>query len=128
MNTSTQRIPFTNWLSPTLKTHFVATTSELFGTFLFLFFAFGTTQVALTQSLSRDRGGVTDTSDNKEAGSDPSQLLYIALGFGFSLTVNAWVFFRCVLKKINRSSSTIVDFVIKKRRMWIADWCFWRPG
>lgn len=28
------------------------------------------------------------------AESDPAQLLYIALSFGFSLAVNAWVFFR----------------------------------
>lgn len=29
-----------------------------------------------------------------EIGSNPQQLQYIALSFGFSLAVNAWVFFR----------------------------------
>jgi aquaporin related protein len=29
-----------------------------------------------------------------KTGSNPSQLLYISLSFGFSLAVNAWVFFR----------------------------------
>lgn len=37
-------------------------------------------------------GRQTDEAIN--TGVDPSQLLYIALSFGFSLCVNAWIFFR----------------------------------
>lgn len=57
------------------------------GTFLFLFFAFSGTQVANTQTQS---GNSTTLSQS----SNPAQLLYISLCFGFSLAVNAWVFFR----------------------------------
>ncbi|KAL9124845.1 MAG: hypothetical protein Q9217_005878 [Psora testacea] len=60
---------------------------EFAGTFLFLFFAFSGTQVANTQTQS-----ATDTSISQAA--NPAQLLYISLCFGFSLAVNAWVFFR----------------------------------
>lgn len=56
---------------------------EFLGTFLFLFFAFAGAQVANEASASSD-------------GSTPSvgTLLYMSLAFGFSLVVNAWVFFR----------------------------------
>lgn len=60
---------------------------EFAGTFLFLFFAFTGTQVANSQT----QGG---TSTTIAQGSNPAQLLYISLCFGFSLAVNAWVFFR----------------------------------
>ncbi|KAK4690664.1 hypothetical protein P7C71_g6178, partial [Lecanoromycetidae sp. Uapishka_2] len=60
---------------------------EFAGTFLFLFFAFTGTQVANSQTQG-------STSTTIAQGSNPAQLLYIALCFGFSLAVNAWVFFR----------------------------------
>jgi len=68
------------------RNHLVATTGEYVGTTLFLFFAFSGTQVAL----------LADTSGPNVVGSvsNPAQLLYISLCFGFSLAVNAWVFFR----------------------------------
>jgi len=54
---------------------------------LFLFFALSGTQVA--NNIPSSSGlSVSQT------GSNPQQLLYIALCFGFSLAVNAWVFFR----------------------------------
>jgi aquaporin related protein len=57
---------------------------EFLGTFMFLFFAFAAANVAL--------------QDCKTCGSglppSISELLYISLAFGFSLAVNAWVFFR----------------------------------
>ena len=56
---------------------------EFIGTFLFLFFAFAATQIA-----NNTNSGIATTS------SDVSRVLYIALGFGFSLAVNAWTFFR----------------------------------
>ncbi|CDZ98448.1 mip family channel protein [Phaffia rhodozyma] len=64
------------------KNHFVAAVGEFVGTTLFLLFAFGGTNVANIPSVSI-------TSDV-----NTSQLLYISLCFGFSLAVNAWVFFR----------------------------------
>lgn len=69
------------------RNHFVATSAEYVGTTLFLFFAFSGTQVALL---------ATPRSSPNVVGavSDPSQLMYIALSFGFSLAVNAWAFFR----------------------------------
>ncbi|KAL9598564.1 MAG: hypothetical protein Q9219_004395 [cf. Caloplaca sp. 3 TL-2023] len=60
---------------------------EFAGTFLFLFFAFTGTQVANSQTQSA-------SSTTIAQGSNPAQLLYISLCFGFSLAVNAWVFFR----------------------------------
>lgn len=60
---------------------------EFIGTFLFLFFAFSGTQVANTQTQPQ-------TSTTIAQASNPAQLLYISLCFGFSLAVNAWVFFR----------------------------------
>lgn len=61
---------------------FVATIGEFVGTFLFLFFSFATVQTA-SQPQVPARSGV-----------DPSKLLYISLGFGLSLAVNVWIFFR----------------------------------
>ncbi|KAG7007658.1 hypothetical protein G7Y79_00008g022960 [Physcia stellaris] len=66
---------------------------EFTGTFLFLFFAFSGTQVAKTtntETQTQGRAPVTTVGQ----GPNPAQLLYISLCFGFSLAVNAWVFFR----------------------------------
>lgn len=60
---------------------------EFVGTFLFLFFAFSGTQVANTQIKPLADSVVSQVAN-------PAQLLYISLCFGFSLAVNAWVFFR----------------------------------
>ncbi len=73
-----QRLPFADRLNPTARNHFVACCGEFIGTFFFLFFALSGTQVANT------------TEDANEL----MQLLYISLTFGFSLAVNAWVWFR----------------------------------
>jgi aquaporin related protein len=63
----------------------IAAAAEFVGTFMFLFFAFGGTQVSHTA-----------TTDAPAAGQPPDTnvLLYIALSFGFSLMVNVWIFFR----------------------------------
>ena len=82
-----ERLPFLKILPKTFRAHFVAMCGEFAGTFLFLFFAFSGTQVANTQTQS-----ATDTTISQAA--NPAQLLYISLCFGFSLAVNAWVFFR----------------------------------
>ncbi|KAF2152783.1 aquaporin [Myriangium duriaei CBS 260.36] len=60
---------------------------EFVGTVLFLFFALSGAQVANSIPSS---AGLTVA----QTGSNPQQLQYIALCFGFSLAVNAWVFFR----------------------------------
>ncbi|KAI4601219.1 hypothetical protein KJ359_012409 [Pestalotiopsis sp. 9143b] len=63
------------------KNHIVAAATEFVGTFLFLFFAFGGAQTA-------------NTANTAPAADDAARLLYVALSFGISLLVNAWVFFR----------------------------------
>ncbi|KKY27144.1 putative major intrinsic protein [Diplodia seriata] len=65
------------------RNHFIAVLGEFVGTFSFLFFALSAAQVANATVASSDAGTAT-TSD----------LLFIALGFGFSLAANIWVFFR----------------------------------
>lgn len=82
-------ISFFQRLPDTARNHFVAMVGEFIGTFLFLFFAFAGTQVANTPQTTTG-----SQSTDLPQGPDPSQLLYISLCFGFSLAVNAWVFYR----------------------------------
>ncbi|KAH7303094.1 aquaporin-like protein [Stachybotrys elegans] len=73
-----------------IKNEIIAGVAEFCGTFLFLFFAFGIATQAGQEQLTQNA-----TGDTQNAGTlDTSQLLYSSLGFGFSLAVNAWVFFR----------------------------------
>lgn len=72
------------------KGHVVGFLGEFVGTFFFLFFAFSGTQTANVASNTNTGTTVITTVQQK----NPSQLLYIALAFGFSLAANAWVFFR----------------------------------
>ncbi|KZM22405.1 Aquaporin-1 [Ascochyta rabiei] len=81
------RLPFLKKLPDSMRNHFVAMCGEYVGTVLFLWFALSGTQVA---NSIPSTGGQTVA----EAGANPQQLQYIALCFGFSLAVNAWVFFR----------------------------------
>jgi MIP family channel proteins len=81
-----ERVPFTKrnipeWTYNTL----VATFAEFIGTTFFLFFALAGCQVAYTN---------TAASIPARTAILPSALLYAALSVGFSLVVNAWVFFR----------------------------------
>lgn len=73
-----------------IRGHVVAMIGEFVGTLLFLFFAFAGTQVANVSSNTNTNGTIITTVEQKT----PAQLLYISLSFGFSLAVNAWVFFR----------------------------------
>ena len=82
--TDPNRVPFISRLPHGARRHFVAMVAEFIGTFLFLFIAFAGTQVANTTGLD----------SMKTASSEVNRLLYISLSFGFSLAVNAWVFFR----------------------------------
>ena len=99
------RLPFLNKIPDNLRNHFVvrnlyssnwhpltyifsqAMTGEFVGTVLFLWFALSGAQVA--NSIPSSSGLTVE-----QTGSNPQQLQYIALSFGFSLAVNAWVFFR----------------------------------
>lgn len=74
-----------NTLPVHIKNHIVAAVSEFVGTFLFLFFAFGGTQAVNT---------APDDGQPKDLAANPARLLFIALSFGISLAVNAWVFYR----------------------------------
>jgi aquaporin related protein len=77
------------------RNELVAMMAEFAGTFLFLFFAFGGTQVANTAALYNDpltTAGQQGNSETKPP--NTSVLLYISVIFGFSLMVNVWVFFR----------------------------------
>ncbi|KAL8653012.1 MAG: hypothetical protein Q9210_002358 [Variospora velana] len=67
-------------MSQGIRGHFVAMTGEFVGTVMFLYFAFGATQIA----------------NNVLPPSEPSldRLLFISLAFGFSLATTAWVFYR----------------------------------
>jgi len=77
-----------------IKNHFIAMIGEYVGTVLFMIFALGGTNVALIPATSLT-GGVTAGQDNSAVSTvNTSNLLYIALSFGFSLAVNAWTFFR----------------------------------
>ncbi|KAL8830011.1 MAG: hypothetical protein Q9191_001675, partial [Dirinaria sp. TL-2023a] len=82
-----KRLPFIGFLPDSVRNHFIAMVGEFVGTFTFLFFAFTGTAVANSQT----QGATTTTIAQ---GSNPAQLLYISLCFGFSLAVNAWIFFR----------------------------------
>lgn len=64
----------------------MACIGEFVGTFMFLLFALGGTNVVNTAP--PEGANATDLSAN------PSKIMYIALVFGMSLMVNAWVFFR----------------------------------
>lgn len=86
-STRSNRIPLLGFLPNKVRNHFIAMAGEFVGTFLFLFFAFAGTQVANSQN----GGGANNTLSQAP---DPAQLLYISLSFGFSLAVNAWIFFR----------------------------------
>ena len=77
-------------LPTTVRGHVVAVLGELVGTISFLFFAFAGTQVANISSNTNTGTMVVTTVQQK----NPAELLYISLSFGFSLAVNAWVFFR----------------------------------
>jgi len=80
------RLPHAPHLSDNVRNHFVAASGGFVGTVLFLFFAIAGTQVANNvPSTGKGNGNVIPPI---EAGANPSQLLYIALSFGFSLAVN----------------------------------------
>ena len=83
------RLPLIGFLPNKIRNHFIAMAGEFAGTFLFLFFAFASTQVAN----AANSGGDSSTGTLSQV-PNANTLMYISLAFGFSLAVNAWVFFR----------------------------------
>ncbi|ANB11404.1 Aqy1p [Sugiyamaella lignohabitans] len=69
-------------LSDDLRNHLIAVIGEFVGTFMFLFFAYVIAQIANS-----------DKRLDKE-GSNPSQLIMISFGFGFSVMCQVFVFYR----------------------------------
>lgn len=64
-----------------IRAHLVATSGEFVGTVLFLWLALSAAQVA-------------SATNANEGVATASSVLYVALGFGFSLAVTAWAFYR----------------------------------
>lgn len=85
-----RRLQGFEWLPNRWRNHFIAMMGEFVGTFMFLFFAFSATQVANAASAGANSSG----DGSLTQAPNTSALLYISLAFGFSLAVNAWVFFR----------------------------------
>lgn len=83
------RLPLIGFLPNKIRNHIIATIGEFTGTFLFLFCAFAATQVANTA-----QAGKAKEDESVSNIPNTNTLVYIALAFGFSLAVNAWIFFR----------------------------------
>ncbi|WWC58698.1 uncharacterized protein I303_101242 [Kwoniella dejecticola CBS 10117] len=77
-----------------IKNHFIAMVGEYVGTVLFMIFALGGTNVANIPTTSVTGTTTAGQDGTSAAAANTSNLLYIALSFGFSLAVNAWIFFR----------------------------------
>jgi aquaporin related protein len=73
-------------LSTNIRNHLVAGVAEMAGTFMFLLFAFAIAQVANTPA----------STSARDAPMDPNilRILFISLGFGCSVAINVWLFFR----------------------------------
>jgi aquaporin related protein len=86
--------PMSQWITNKWRNELVASLAEFAGTFMFLFFAFGGTQVANTAALYADATTAGQQQNSLTQAPNTSVLLYISLIFGFSLMVTVWVFFR----------------------------------
>jgi aquaporin rerated protein, other eukaryote len=64
---------------------------EFIGTTMFLFFAFAGTQIA---NLNSNSPQPASSAASTTSSVDTSNLMFIALSFGFSLMINVWIFFR----------------------------------
>lgn len=83
------RIPHDGSKADQARNHVVAMLGEFLGTFLFLFIAFAATTVALAA-----KSASKTIQPDLQSQPDIDSLMFIAVAFGFSLAVNAWVFFR----------------------------------
>lgn len=96
------RLPLIGYLPNKVRNHLVAAIGEFVGTFMFLFCAFTATQVANTAQAGVEKQD-TSIANIPNTGS----LIYISLGFGFSLAVNAWIFFRISGGKLHHSALSL---------------------
>ena len=80
-----RRVPLPAFLPKSVKNHFIAMMAEFAGTFMFLLFALGGTNVV---------NGAPVDAQPSDLAANPAKILFISLCFGMSLAVNAWVFFR----------------------------------
>lgn len=92
-----------------VRNELIAMIAEFGGTFMFLFFAFAGTQVANAAAAAQNQGA-TQTDNSLSQAPNTSNLLYISLAFGFSLTVNVWVFFRISGGLFNPAVSAYTSF------------------
>ena len=67
-----------------MRDHLVAATGEFVGTFFFLWFAFAWHLIAVNQQPAVATNG----------GPSAVQIMYVSVGYGFSLLVSAWAFYR----------------------------------
>lgn len=110
------------FLTAKWRNELVASIAEFAGTFMFLFFAFGGTQVANTAAIYSDRATAGQQDGSITQAPNTSVLLYISLSFGFSLMVNVWVFFRVSGGLFNPAVSTCLHCYIPES-VWFAGWC-----
>lgn len=80
-----RHVPLIGFLPLAVKNHLVAMMAEFVGTFLFLLFALGGTNVV---------NAAPADAQPADLAANPAKILFISLCFGMSLAVNAWVFFR----------------------------------
>lgn len=67
-----------------LRQHFVAASGEFIGTVMFLFFAYAWHQTAANTAIAF----------GPDRAPDSQTIMFISIAYGFSLLVNAWVFYR----------------------------------
>jgi aquaporin rerated protein, other eukaryote len=97
--TVSRRVPLVSFLPLGVKNHFIAMMAEFAGTFMFLLFALGGTNVVNT---------APKDAQPADLSANPAKILFISLCFGMSLAVNAWVFFRISGGLFNPAVSTIL--------------------
>lgn len=88
---STPPAEYGGWKKSVYKDYALQMIVEFIGTFLFLLFAFGGTQAA---KVNWDYAAPNPAHNPTKAVASPDLLLYIAVAFGLSLTVNVFVFYR----------------------------------
>jgi hypothetical protein len=91
-----------SWINDDVRNHAVTMIGEFMGSFLFLFFALTSVQIANSKP---DRLAQVEN----ESGLSHLQILYISSGFGTSLAVNVWLFFRISGGMFNPAVRASVD-------------------
>jgi aquaporin related protein len=113
-NARARKNALSKWMSNKWRNELVATVAEFCGTYMFLFFAFGGTQVANTAALYADASVAGQDNNSLTQAPNTSVLLYISLIFGFSLMVTVWVFFRVSGGLFNPAVSSLLTPVPKE--------------